>query len=285
MRFVKSYIAGILFWILVVTFSCSGKEEKANAEEIGKIITPSLAEQIQATAESLRLPRNIYEPLLAKARKTPDAVIRELTVIYNLDPYLWKLVDKQHGLDPSYEPADLVPLRSNVYRLSREGLTLRQEAAKALEAMAEAARKEGVTLVVSSTYRSYNYQKSVYERNVRQMGQAATDRESARPGHSQHQLGTVVDFGSIDDSFAKTAASRWLERNASRYGWSLSFPQGYEAVTGYRWESWHYRYLSPVLCDFIDTYFQGIQQYGLLFLHYFQEPFKKSFMPSSYPLP
>lgn len=277
MRFVKSYIAGILFWVLVVTFSCSGNKEKVDAEEIGKIITPSLAGQIQATAESLGIPRNIYEPILAKARKTPDAVIQELTVIYNLDPYLWKLVDKEHGLDPSYEPSDLVLLRSNNYLLSREGLKLRMEAAKALEAMAQAARKEGVTLVVSSTYRSYSYQKTVYERNVRQMGEAAANRESARPGHSQHQLGTAVDFGTIDDSFAKTAASRWLEQNASRYGWSLSFPQGYEAVTGYRWESWHYRYLGPVLCNFIETYFQGIQQYGLLFLHYFEEPFRKTY--------
>ncbi|MCX7655800.1 MAG: M15 family metallopeptidase [Treponemataceae bacterium] len=276
MKFVNSCKVGLLFWMLVASFSCSGKEEHANAQEIKKEITPSLAEYIQSTCESLAIPSEIYKSLVDKAQKNPDRLIQELAALYKLDPYLWKLVDKQHGLDSAYEPSDLVSLQSTTYRLSKEGLQLRHEASQALEAMAQAARKEGIILVVSSTYRSYSYQKTVYERNVRQMGQAAADRESARPGHSQHQLGTVVDFGSIDDSFAKTAASRWLEKNAPLYGWSLSYPKGYETVTGYRWESWHYRYLSPILCNFIDTYFQGIQQYGLLFLHYFQEPFKKS---------
>jgi D-alanyl-D-alanine carboxypeptidase len=67
-------------------------------------------------------------------------------------------------------------------------------------------------------------------------------------------------------SFAQTAAHAWLGRNASRFGWSLSFPQGYEAVTGYRWESWHYRYVGPELSAFTDTYFDGVQQYALQFI-------------------
>jgi D-alanyl-D-alanine carboxypeptidase len=105
----------------------------------------------------------------------------------------------------------------------------------------------------------------VYARVVAELGQEAADRESARPGRSQHQLGLVVDFGSIDDSFAATAPSRWLAANASRFGWSLSFPKGYEAVTGYRWESWHYRYVGQAT-TLIDRRFGGIQQYCLEFL-------------------
>jgi D-alanyl-D-alanine carboxypeptidase len=109
----------------------------------------------------------------------------------------------------------------------------------------------------------------VYERNVKEMGQQAADRESARPGHSQHQLGLVIDFGSITDAFARTPEGIWLSVNASRFGWSLSYPEGYEDVTGYRWESWHYRYVGRELAEFIDNYFNGIQQYALRFIHEF----------------
>jgi D-alanyl-D-alanine carboxypeptidase len=103
------------------------------------------------------------------------------------------------------------------------------------------------------------------------MGQEAADRESARPGCSQHQTGLVVDFGSIDDSFAQTAAGRWMAANAARFGWSLSFPDGYEAVTGYRWESWHYRYVGKEIAAFIDNYFDGIQQYALRFMYEYEQ--------------
>jgi D-alanyl-D-alanine carboxypeptidase len=180
-------------------------------------------------------------------------------------------VDKTHPLPEAYEPEDLVELdpqaRARSYRVNRRGLMLRRAAEEALEKMAAAARAEGLTLTASSAYRSYAYQVEVYSRNVREMGQEAADRESARPGYSQHQTGLALDFGSIDDSFAETAAGRWLLANAGRFGWSLSVPAGYEALTGYRWESWQYRYLGPELCAFAAAWFGGIQQYALQFIH------------------
>ena len=183
------------------------------------------------------------------------------------DVYLWKLVDKQHPLPADYAPSDLVVLADSSYLVSRAGLMLRSAAAEALEEMAAAARAEGITLIASSAYRSFEYQAGLYDRNVREMGQEAADRESARPGTSQHQTGLALDFGSIDDSFALSAAGLWMAANASRFGWSLSYPEGYEELTGYRWESWHYRYVGKTLAAFIDNYFDGIQQYALLFLH------------------
>ena len=128
-------------------------------------------------------------------------------------------------------------------------------------------KKDGITLVVSSTFRSYDYQKMIYERNVKQMGKEAADRESAVPGTSQHQLGTAVDFGSITDDFAETKAGKWLEANAMKYGWSLSFPQGYEPVTGYRWECWHYRYIGIPACAFQEKWFKNVQQYMMEFIY------------------
>jgi D-alanyl-D-alanine carboxypeptidase len=187
------------------------------------------------------------------------------------DPYLHMLVDKTHALPPGYAPGDLVQLAGTAggdsYEISRHGLMLRHDAAEALEEMAAAAKADGVTLMVGSTYRSYDYQVEVYARNVEESGQETADRESARPGFSQHQTGLVVDFAPINDAFAGTSAGKWVLENAGRFGWSISFPDGYEKVTGYRWESWHYRYMGRDLVACIDTYFGGIQQHALRFLH------------------
>ena len=211
------------------------------------------------------LPDSLKLKITANLMEGPDFVM-ELLAVMEGDPYLYQLVDKQHSLGADYVPADLVELTNGSYRVSRQGLMLRMAAAESLEAMAAASLLDGITLTAASAYRSYEYQTEVYNRNVREMGQVAADRESAQPGHSQHQLGLVLDFYPIDDDFAKTSASLWLQHNAARFGWSLSFPDGYEDITGYRWESWHYRYLGQDLAAFTEKYLDGIQQYALQFI-------------------
>jgi D-alanyl-D-alanine carboxypeptidase len=226
--------------------------------------------RLDVVIRNAELPQALSTRIKTAAAASP-AFMADLLACLEGDRYLRALVDKRHSLPEGYTPNDLVTLTEGSYRVSRNGLTLRRAAAAALDEMAKAARAEGVTLVASSTYRSYEYQTQVYNRNVREMGQEAADRESARPGHSQHQTGLVVDFGTIDDSFAATAAGRWMSANASRFGWSLSFPDGYEAVTGYRWENWHYRYVGKGLAAFIDNYFDGIQQYALRFIYEWEQ--------------
>lgn len=180
---------------------------------------------------------------------------------------LLDLVDKANLLSKDAVPADLVPLaEGRSYVVNRSGLSLRRDAEAALELMAAAALRDGVTLVASSSYRSWEYQQGLYERNVRELGKEAADRESAPPGASQHQLGTAVDFGSITDDFARTRAGKWLAAHAGEYGWSLSFPDGYEAVTGYRWEGWHYRYIGVDAARFQKEWFDDVQQYMLVFI-------------------
>ncbi len=176
------------------------------------------------------------------------------------------LVDKNNALAENYEPADLVSLNDYPLARNRADLRLRKAIMPALLEMDASARSLGLRLVYSSTYRSYAYQRDVYDRWVRQLGQAEADRVSARPGHSQHQLGTAIDFGSIDNSFADTAAGRWLYENAWLYGFSLSYPRGYEAISGYDWESWHYRYIGRAGALLEREYFSGLQQHFLLVL-------------------
>jgi D-alanyl-D-alanine carboxypeptidase len=228
---------------------------------------PPFSDQLRSVHTAAEIPGDISQNILIGAAENP-AFIMDLLICLEGDTSLRQLVDKGHALPDGYEPDDLVRLTQGAsYRIDKEGLRLRRAAADALEIMSVSARDDGVTLIVSSTYRSYDYQVEVYGRIVKEMGQEAADRESAPPGRSQHQTGLVADFYPIDDTFAETPSGRWIDINAARYGWSLSFPGGFEAATGYRWESWHYRYVGRDLADFIDNYFAGVQQYALRFLH------------------
>lgn len=227
---------------------------------------------LMKTLDEAGIPKSMAERIGSGAAESPGFILDLLSCLEG-DPYLYRLVDKGHSLPEGYAPEDLVELGGSgvSYTVRRKGLMLRRAAAEALEEMSVAARADGVTLQASSAYRSYTYQVEVYNRIVNEMGQEAADRESARPGYSQHQTGLAVDFGSIDDSFAQTAAGRWMTANAGRYGWSLSFPEGLEGLTGYRWESWHYRYVGRELASFIETWFGGIQQYALQFIHVWEK--------------
>jgi len=258
--------------ILSLTSCFRQKDDvKDNTPVIINIVSDNTnSAKLDAVMRNAELPTGLSARIKTAVAASP-AFMADLSACLEGDRHLRELVDKKHSLPAGYEPSDLVTLTEGSYRVSRNGLMLRRIAVTALDEMAKTARADGVTLVASSAYRSYEYQTQVYNRNVREMGQTAADRESARPGHSQHQTGLVVDFGSIDDSFATTAAGRWMSANASRFGWSLSFPDGYEAVTGYRWESWHYRYVGKGLAAFIDKYFDGIQQYALRFIYEWEQ--------------
>ena len=176
------------------------------------------------------------------------------------------LVDKKHPLPESYEPSDLVSLNDYPLSVSRKDLRLRKAIMSAILELDAAAKADGVSILFSSSYRSYAYQATLFARYSSELGEAEASRVSARPGASQHQLGTVVDLGSIDDSFASTKAGTWMAANAGRFGFSLSFPQGMEEVTGYVWESWHYRYITKPGTALEREFFGGVQHYLIEFL-------------------
>lgn len=183
----------------------------------------------------------------------------------DLSPFY--LIDKKHTVSSDYIPKNLIPLKKNeLFDINKNNLSLRPEAYEALKKLAEAALKDGIKLTVSSTYRSYEYQKNLFDYWVSVDGLEEAERESARPGTSQHQLGLALDFAPVDDAFDETPEGKWVYENASKYGWSLSFPQGYEHVTGYRWECWHFRYIGKTAVDFQKKWFSNIQQFMIEFI-------------------
>jgi D-alanyl-D-alanine carboxypeptidase len=209
------------------------------------------------------LPKSVQERIIADR----SAFLHLLSQVLDEPAELLVLVDKTHPLASDYEPPDLVSLAAYPLSVSRTDLEIRKSILAAVLDIAAAARSAGAALLFSSAYRSFEYQKSVYEREVRTYGHAAADHESARPGTSQHQLGTAIDFGSITDAFADTKAGRWLAAHAWEHGFSLSYPLGYENITGYRHESWHYRFITRTAARMQKEYIGDIQQYLLEFLH------------------
>lgn len=156
------------------------------------------------------------------------------------------LVNKKIGLPADFVPENLVSLDGLVKTFKPE--ELRAEALDALEKLVTAANSDGVHLAVVSAYRSYQYQQMIFNGWVASAGLGAAENFSARPGHSQHQLGTAVDFSStrgvsLSGDFAKSPEGVWLSQNAYKYGYILSYPSGAEAITGYSFEPWHYRYI------------------------------------------
>lgn len=164
---------------------------------------------------------------------------------------LWVVSNKRRPLQPTdYVPADLVPVPVPFTNAP----SLRQEAADAAVAVVQAAREEaGLELISLSAYRSYGVQVAVYNGVVAQQGQEAADLVSARPGHSEHQTGLAIDFGSqpqvcsLQPCFGETAHGVWLAENAHRFGFVLRYPSGATPVTGFSYEPWHFRYVGVAL--------------------------------------
>ena len=168
---------------------------------------------------------------------------------------LLTLVDKEHGLPSEYAPADLI--RITGIEASTPNQRLRPMALAALQHLSAEAQQQGHTLAVSSAYRSYTEQEATYNYWVSRLGPVEAGRISARPGHSEHQLGTTVDLTSpsvnyeLVEAFAEKPEGRWLTTNGHRFGFVMSYPVNKEATTGYAYEPWHWRYVGEKVATWL----------------------------------
>ena len=156
------------------------------------------------------------------------------------------LLDTLFQLPSGYTPPDLVSTAT----AGLGGGWIRSVAVDDLSAMVVAATAGGARLAIQSAYRSYFGQVLTFNGWVRQVGSDAALRTSARPGHSEHQLGTAIDFRSVNGpspwrfaDWATTTEGAWLATNAWRFGWVMSYPKVATAVICYGYEPWHYRYV------------------------------------------
>ncbi|MFE4197473.1 D-alanyl-D-alanine carboxypeptidase family protein [Paenarthrobacter sp. NPDC056912] len=161
----------------------------------------------------------------------------------------WVVVNKHRPLNPQdFVPADLVQPNIRL-AVSGEAALLNSTTADAAAKMFAAAAAEGVIMALASGYRSYATQVVTYNGYVASTGQAAADRASARPGHSEHQTGWSFDIAdgggacSFQPCFADQPAAVWAKANASRFGFVVRYPLMFHDITGYFYESWHLRYI------------------------------------------
>jgi D-alanyl-D-alanine carboxypeptidase len=175
---------------------------------------------------------------------------------------IWVVVNKQRQISPlKHTPTNLVSPNFPRPKIQNPfGLQLRQEAAVATVAMAKAMKDGGAgTLILNSGFRTYKNQQGLYNRTRDTRGLAVAEKLSARPGHSEHQLGLAADFSVrgqgcvIMVCFGKSEAGMWLAENAHQFGFVLRYPKGYKQITGFQYEPWHFRYVGLELATEMKT--------------------------------
>lgn len=167
------------------------------------------------------------------------------------------LANKSNPISEDYKPNKLVKPKVQFLKDTKdESRYMDEVAANALEELFKCAKKEGIILIGSSAYRSYESQVKIYNENVLEKGIDYANKYVAIPGKSEHQTGLSIDVTNKSRAFGKTSIeAQWLANNAHRFGFILRYPEGKEDVTGYNYEPWHIRYVGkePALKIFTDN--------------------------------
>lgn len=196
---------------------------------------------------------------LAYAEKNKETSIKDVVAIVNVnrdyDFYEHDIdtdiekgilinVNKYYTLPNNFEPIDISDIS---IRYSYSGNRMTKEANDAYVSMWNAAKAEGFTLIVNSSYRDFASQERVYNNIKASSGQKEADKVAARPGHSEHQTGLAIDVFEIGNqatsTFKDSPAYTWLKDNAHLFGYIERYPEDKEYLTGYSFESWHWRYV------------------------------------------
>lgn len=161
------------------------------------------------------------------------------------------LTNKYNYLEKDYEPENIVEISS---RYAYEDNEAPKEILDYYIEMFTQAEKDGMDLIISSAYRSYEEQDETYKYYEKIKGEDVKNY-AAQPGYSEHQTGLAFDIlstGVLTDDFDKTKEFEWLQKNAYKYGFILRYPKGKEKLTGYDYESWHYRYVGKEIAKKIQ---------------------------------
>ena len=203
---------------------------------------------------NIHLDKNFYEDT-EKANTTLDTTL---------------LVNKHYLLDKDYIPDDLVNVSQNYAWGEVGSQKVRVVAYNAFLDMWNAANEEGYYLMINSSYRSYEDQEIVYNNYKNSSGERFADSIAARPGSSEHQTGLALDIFSKTNTnkntFSQTDEAKWLKENAHNFGFILRYPEDKVDITGYSFESWHYRYVGVDIATYIYENDITYEEYYAYFL-------------------
>jgi D-alanyl-D-alanine carboxypeptidase len=214
--------------------------------------TPAAGPSPTGTSAGRALPACAYRDIPARGNPDRDWATMVLDTIYRL-------------------PADFAPkhLVSTAKAGMNGGLEVIPAVIDDLRDMHAASARDGEEIAVRWAYRSYAEQAGAFAYWVRTSGRQEALRLSARPGHSEHQLGTTIDFRSADSfrppwdypDWGTTGPGIWMAQNAWRYGFVLSYPKGQQSETCYGYEPWHYRYVGRDLARDVHGSGQTLRRY------------------------
>ncbi|MDY5992576.1 MAG: M15 family metallopeptidase [Bacilli bacterium] len=192
---------------------------------------------------------------------TDDYVNPVKTSAFSID----MLVNKHYKLDEDFVPDDLVEFDQEYCNDEvQEG---NREAVVAFKNMYEAAKKEGLGLVINSSYRSYQDQENICNTFKDLYGEGYVTKYVALPGFSEHQTGLAFDIGSTSSKiFAESKEYEWMKENAYKYGFILRFTKANAYITGFRSEPWHYRYVGKKIAKYIYENDISFEEYYAEFL-------------------
>ena len=177
------------------------------------------------------------------------------------------LVNKYYKLDKDFKFEDIVEV-SNRHCYGTQ--YLKEDVYDKFKEMFNAAKKEDLTIIINSSYRDYDYQEELWNRYSNLNGDEWADSYAARAGSSEHQTGLAIDVTTYNvkeqGDFEETEEFKWMQENAYKYGFILRYPKGKENITGYSYESWHYRYVGEKVAEEIhnlDITFDEYYEYYL----------------------
>lgn len=178
------------------------------------------------------------------------------------------LVNKFHSLASDFEPNNLVSIKDwYAYPNAKE---MDEDAYYAFISMYNAAKEENINLAINYSYRAYQEQEEIYDYYNKQYGSDYADGYAARPGHSEHQTGLAIDVliskGYDKTNFDTSPEYAWLQSNAHKYGYILRYPKDKEHITGYSYESWHYRYVGKDVAEYIYQHNITFDEYYAYFI-------------------
>ena len=156
------------------------------------------------------------------------------------------IVNKFYKLKEDFVPNNLVDI-SNLYAWGTDNKAQKEVLDAFIRMQKDCLDQTGLKLLINSAYRSYKEQEEVYNDYVKKNNEEYADTIAARPGHSEHQTGLSLDIFSTKDTKIKTFGEsdtfKWLKDNAYKYGFIIRYPKDKEAITGFNYEPWHYRYV------------------------------------------
>lgn len=180
-----------------------------------------------------------------------SGTVGTLQKLSQIDPELLKKYSKVYFMNENYIPAHLTDIPAELSYSKTRTEQFMTEAWPFLKNLLDAAKAGGVELYVKSAYRSFAEQQSLKSSYSIIYGAGTANSFSADQGYSEHQLGTTVDFittklnGQLE-GFDNTDAYRWLQNNAYRFGFELSYPKG---NSYYVYEPWHWRFVGVKLSN------------------------------------